>query len=82
MAKTSRCDTKTRILAIAKMLCERRRITSTEILRRLDLHYDIQVDRKTIKEDIYAIDRFFPIEIVSGRNGGYKKHNVLEEADG
>jgi predicted DNA-binding transcriptional regulator YafY len=59
------------------MLAEGRKITSAEIQRRLDLQYDIQVNRKTIYSDIYAIDRFMPIEVFAGKNGGYRKYDVL-----
>ncbi len=69
----SKEDCKIRVLAIAKMLNEGKKITATEIQRRLDLQYDIQVNRRTIYSDIYAIDRFIPIEVTAGRNGGYKK---------
>lgn len=72
---------KIRVLAIERMLSEGRKITATEIQRRLDLQYDIQVNRRTIYSDIYAIDRFMPIEVVTGRNGGYKKCNLLEEME-
>ena len=71
-------DGKIRILAVAKMLSEGRRINSSEILRRLDLQYDIQADRKTIYSDICAIDRFMPIDLIPGRCGGYKKFDVME----
>lgn len=65
-------DVKIRILAIERMLRKDRYITTTAILERLDLVYDIQVDRKTIYADMIAIDRFTPLEVKSGANGGYK----------
>lgn len=68
----SKEETKIRILAIERMLKEGRKLTCGEILRRLDLQYDIQIDRKTLYADIYAIDKFMPIEVSVGRNGGYK----------
>ena len=70
---------KIRVLAIAKMINEGRRITSSQIQRRLDLQYDIQVDRKTIYSDIYAIDRFIPIVTFSGKNGGFQKFIFKED---
>lgn len=73
----SREQTKIRVLAIAKMLNEGRRIKASEIQRRLDLQYDIQADRKTIYHDIYAIDRIMPIDVMPGKNGGYMKCNVF-----
>ena len=78
MAWVDKSKTKTRVLAVAKMLNEGRRITSKDIIRRLDLQYDIQVDRKTIYSDILAIDRFIPIDTRPGRCGGYKKIDVME----
>jgi predicted DNA-binding transcriptional regulator YafY len=72
---------KFRVLAIERMLSEGRKMTATEIQRRLDLQYDIQVNRKTIYSDIYAIDRFMPIEVIAGKNGGYRKYNVLEDIE-
>lgn len=77
MAK-SKEQSKVRVLVIAKMLNEGRRITSAEILRRLDLQYDIQADRRTIYSDIRAINRIMPIESTCGRcNGGFKKYDVM-----
>ena len=69
---------KIRLLAVAKMLKEGRRISATEIIRRLDKEYDIYADHKTIYADIRAIDMFMPIDVVTGKNGGYKVYNVME----
>lgn len=74
-------DVKIRILAVAKMLSEGKMLTASQIIRRLDLQYDIQVDRKTIYSDICAIDRFIPIELKAGRFGGYKKYDVMEACE-
>ena len=73
----SKEQTKIRVLAIAKMLNEGRRISASEIMRRLDLQYDIQVNRKTIYNDIYAIDRVMPIDVMPGRKGGYMKYDFF-----
>lgn len=81
MAWVDKAQTKTRILAVSKMLNEGRRISAKEIIRRLDLHYDIQADRKTIYSDICAIDRFMPIDVMPGRYGGFKKYNVMEACE-
>ena len=67
-----------RLLAVAKMLKEGRRITATEIVRRLDKEYDIYANRKTVYHDIRAIDMFMPIDVVTGKNGGYKVYDVME----
>ena len=75
----SKEQSKIRVIAIAKMLSEGKRLTSSEILRRLCLQYDIVCDRKTIYSDICAIDRIMPIEVMTGRSGGYKKYDFLED---
>ena len=77
----SKENTKTRVLAIERMLREGRRLTYTEILRRLDLQYDIQADRKTIYADMHAIDRFMPLDVTTGPYGGYKKYDVIGGAE-
>ena len=45
-------DTKARILAIERMF---------QIIRKLDLEYDIQVDRKTVYQDIAVLTHFMNI---------------------
>lgn len=75
----SKKKTKIRILAVAKMLNEGRKLTTEEILRRLDLQYGIQADKKTIYKDVSSIDKVMPIQIMPGRCGGYKKQNEVEE---
>ena len=71
-------DFKIRVLAIDRMLSYERRISASQIMRKLAAIYDIRCDRKTIYSDIQAINRITPIDSVCGRNGGYKKYNVLE----
>lgn len=66
-------DARRRILAVERMLRTDKLIKATEIVRRLDLEYDIQCDRKSVYQDLYAIDRFTPLEIVVGKNGGFRK---------
>lgn len=75
MAKSE--DTKIRLLAVNRILSRGKRVTSAQILRELDLRYGIQADRKTIYSDIYAIDRFTPIDAACGRGGGYQIVDVL-----
>ena len=70
---------KIRVLAIERMLQEGRKITAGEIQKRLELQYDIRVSQKTIYNDIYAVDRFIPIECTNGFGGGFKKCEVLGE---
>lgn len=69
-------DTKIRVIAVYRMLSEGKLLTSTDIIRRLSNQYGITADRKTIYDDIRAVDRFIPIEVIPGSNGGYKKMEV------
>ena len=74
----SKADTnKLRVLAVYNMILRGRRITAGLIQRELDLRYDIQADRKTIYNDIWAIDQITPIDIKTGPKGGYCKLDVL-----
>lgn len=74
MAKTKNpnLDYKIRLLAIERMLRKDQFINTTQIRASLDLNYDIQVERKTLYSDLMAIDKFIPLEVKSGNNGGYK----------
>ena len=72
---------KIRVLAVAKMLCEGKRLSTDKILERLKREYGICADRKTIMSDIVAIDRFFPISSKSGKYGGYKRYAPFKEAE-
>jgi predicted DNA-binding transcriptional regulator YafY len=70
---------KIRVLAIERILDEGRRITAKEIQQRLDLQYDMQASLKTIYDDIFAIERFIPLDVKTGFGGGYKKCDLREE---
>lgn len=61
-----------RILAIERMLSTEKYITAPEIVRRLDREYDIQCHRQVVYNDMYTIDRFIPLEIKAGKNGGFR----------
>ena len=67
-----RDDIKVRILAVERMLSKDRYITTTEILRRLELRHDIKVDRKRVYDDLRAIDLIVPLDVKVGIHGGYK----------
>jgi predicted DNA-binding transcriptional regulator YafY len=73
MAGTNKETSKIRIIAIYRMVVGEKKITAGEIMRRLQSHYGITVDRKTIYSDMAAIDRFIPLEITKGIGGGYSK---------
>ena len=65
-------DVRMRILAIERMLREDRYISAPEIVKKLDLEYDIQCHRQVVYNDMYAIDRFLPLEMKAGKNGGFR----------
>lgn len=75
-------DTKIRVIAVYRILLRGQRITSTQILRELELHYGITCDRKTLYGDIAAIDRFVPIDAQAGPGGGYCIYDVLGRCAG
>lgn len=61
-----------RILAIERMLSTDKYIKAPEIIKRLDLLYNIHTDRKVVYKDMYAIDRFIPLEMKPGKKGGFR----------
>ena len=69
-------DVRMRILAIERMLREDRYINALEVVERLDRIYDIQCNRETVYKDMYAIDRFIPLEMKPGRNGGFRRMKI------
>ena len=69
---------KIRLLAVERIIARGERVSTTQILRELELHYDIQADRKTIYADLQAIDRFMPLEVTTGAGGGFKRINWEE----
>ena len=75
MAK--RDDSKIRLIAVYRMMESGEKWTSTQIISKLKNQFDIEVDRKTIYSDLVAIDRFIPLRVEGGRNGGAQKYSVL-----
>ena len=75
MAKTS--PTKIRVLAIERMLANGQKFTTEEIQRVLEQKYEIYADRKTIFDDIAALNMFVPIESTRGPAGGFQRVDVL-----
>lgn len=69
-------DAKIRLLAVENILRRGDRVTASQILRELDLRFGIQANRKTIYSDVYAINRFLPVDAIPGR-GGYQIVDVL-----
>ena len=70
-------NSKIRLLAINMFLSTGERLTSTKLQEKLLLRFGITADRKTIYDDIYAINRIIPVDSSPGRNGGFKIVNVL-----
>lgn len=70
-------DAKIRLLAVENILRRGDRVTASQILRELDLRFGIQANRKTIYSDVYAINRFLPVDAIPGRGGGYQIVDVL-----
>jgi hypothetical protein len=75
MAK--RDDSKIRLIAVYRMMESGENLTSAQIVSRLKTQFDIEVDRKTIYSDLIAIDRFIPLQVKDGRNGGAQKYDVF-----
>lgn len=74
MAKKS--DIKNRILAIERIFQRKKAVTTSEIQRILCIEYDIEVERKTVYDDIAVLTRFMPIDVVGG---GCSHKYVLRE---
>ena len=77
--KASKEQTKIRVLAVAKILNEGRKMRICDIQRLLELNYGIKAAHDTVMHDIWAVDRFIPIEVTMGKGGGYQKMNLLFE---
>lgn len=71
-------DAKIRLIAVYRMIESGQRMTTGKILRRLDAWYGITADRKTIYDDLRAIDRFIPLDMRSGAGGGVQKYDFRE----
>jgi predicted DNA-binding transcriptional regulator YafY len=75
MARTP--ETRIRVLAIERMLNSGRRMKVEEIQQELARKYEIYADNRTIREDIYVLNMFIPIESKRGHDGGFQKVDVL-----
>jgi hypothetical protein len=72
-----RDDSKIRLIAVYRMMESGEKLTSTEIISKLKSQFDIEVNRKTIYSDLMAIDKFMPLQVECGHNGGAQKYDVL-----
>ena len=71
-------DVKIRILAIERMFQKGKPLNTTTIINKLKMEYDIVANRKTIYDDIAALNMFLPIDIVEL---GGRKYYRLENYD-
>lgn len=69
-------STKIRILAIERMFQRGKPLNVPQILRKLELEYDITADRKTIYSDICDLTRFLPIDKLGG--GRYTRFQLID----
>lgn len=72
-------DSKKRVIAVYRMIESGKKFSANDILNELERKYDIVADRKTIYDDIRAVDSFIPIKSTGGWNGGFVKFDVLKE---
>lgn len=72
----SREQSKIRAIAVYKMLSDGKMLTRADIARRLETQYGIKANRRTIYDDIRAVDRIMPIEVIDDGKGGYRKMEV------
>jgi predicted DNA-binding transcriptional regulator YafY len=54
------------------MLSKERFMSAREIVKKLENQYEIYVDRKTVMDDLMAIDMMIPLETKNGKQGGYR----------
>ena len=80
MAKHGDCA-KIRLLAVENILRRKKLVSCAQIMRELDLRFGITCDRKTIYDDICAINRFYPVDVIYGKRGGYQVVDVLGRCD-
>jgi predicted DNA-binding transcriptional regulator YafY len=62
---------KDRILAIERMFQTGNPLTTREIIEKLSLQYDIEVERKTVYDDIAVLTRYMMIEQYGVGRGTY-----------
>lgn len=75
MAKTH--ETGVRVLAIERMLATGRMMKLEDIQQELAKKYEIYAHKDTIREDIYTLNMFVPIESKRGPGGGFQRVDVL-----
>ena len=71
-------DSKVRLLAVHYIMQGGKKMSARQICLELERRYGICADRKTIYSDIAAINRFVPVDVSTGVNGGFEKVDVLK----
>lgn len=79
--QTNKESGKIRVITIYRELLNKKKVTTRQIISLLERRYGVTYDRKTIYDDIAAINRVVPIRTIHGKNGGYILWNVLGEAE-
>ena len=77
----SRECSKFRILAIERILLAYKEISTRDIMKILYMRWGIQCDRKTIYQDMAAINRFIPLDVACGRHGKWKIVDIMEDLE-
>lgn len=75
MAKS--LDTGVCILAIERIMASGRRMKIKEIQQELAQKYEIYAHKDTIRNYLYTLNLFTPIESYPGHNGGFQQVDVL-----
>jgi len=79
--QTNKESGKIRVITIYRELMNKKKLTTKQIIRLLERRYGVTYDRKTIYDDIAAINRVVPIKTIRGRYGGYIYWDVLGEVE-
>lgn len=79
--QTNKESGKIRVITIYRELLNKKKVTTRQIISLLERRYGVTYDRKTIYDDIAAINRVVPIRAIKGRHGGYVYWDVLGETE-
>lgn len=79
--QTNKESGKIRVITIYRELLNKKKVTTRQIIDLLERRYGVTYDRKTIYDDIAAINRVVPIRTIHGKMGGYILWDVLGEAE-
>ena len=79
--QTNKESGKIRVITIYRELLNKKKVSTRQIISLLERRYGVTYDRKTIYDDISAINRVVPIRTIKGKHGGYILWDVLGEAE-